>query len=117
MQSDTKKVDRGPAIYVTLGVREDDTILNKYKEIAHHIKDTKEIKEIERIMDVVVSSKALTVPFIFLGGSSGMGKTQTALTIREKLRFERIVLYFLGTQSDETQWIYKPFDHFTAMDS
>ncbi|MFO0004416.1 MAG: hypothetical protein ACK559_25140, partial [bacterium] len=99
----------------SLIINEDDEHLKRYKEIAEHIKDTSEVLEIERIIDEIVSLKKYPIPFIFLGVSSGMGKTQTALTIREKFRPERLVLYFLGSHSDLTQLVYQPFDLITSI--
>jgi hypothetical protein len=42
-----------------------------------------------------------------------MGKTQTALAIREKFISQRLVLYFLGTLSDISQPVYEPFVEIT----
>lgn len=93
----------------SLSIDENNSRLMEYKEIAMHLKDTKEIIEIERIIREIESSGLDPVPFIFLCGSSGIGKTQTALTLREKLRSERLVLYLLGVVGDLMQLIYQPF--------
>jgi transcriptional regulator with GAF, ATPase, and Fis domain len=84
-----------------LVVNEEDESLIVYKDISTIIGNSSEIHEIENIIKMVESA-ASPIPFLFLAGSSGMGKTQTAQTIREKLKSQRMVLYFLGTLSDNS---------------
>jgi hypothetical protein len=97
-------------------VDENDSELVKFKRIAQCLQTSPELQEIDTIIKKVESTPVQQeVPFIFLGGSSGTGKTQTAIAIRERYRPERIVLYVLASLApEESQRIYKTFDNVTS---
>ena len=66
-----------------------DSIYDKYIKLGHELKDSEIIKKLLcRINSLEEQGKMLSasrsedaLPFIFLDGSSGMGKTQTAFTL------------------------------------
>lgn len=84
--------------------------LVRYKEIARDLFSAPEIRNI--LVELQDMSRSGNVTeFLFLNGSSGMGKTQTALTIRELILAEnRPVFYMLAEPiSENFQDIYKAF--------
>src|SRR4051794_18008333 len=86
------------------------------KKKSRRLKDSKEVKRIVKMIDQVKVLEGEDVPFIFLEGSSGMGKTQCALAIRQKLlEQKRIVHYFLAKSStSKSQDVYKAFREISA---
>ncbi|KAJ3270987.1 hypothetical protein HDV01_007137 [Terramyces sp. JEL0728] len=58
----------------------------------------------------------IDIPFIFLGGSSGTGKTQTALAVRKRISKDRKAYYLLYKSPGENgQKIYLNYDEITKL--
>lgn len=86
------------------------TALARYKEVAQYLSDSPEIAAIVRGINEMGESLGV-MEFMFLQGSSGMGKTQAALTVREIMfRQGKPVFYMVAEPiKDHSQAIYKVF--------
>lgn len=89
--------------------------MTAYRSLASHLQEDKSVKAVcERLL--YITSKEPNsdeeVPFIFVGGSSGSGKSQMAFSIMSKLANQRRVHYFLFEVPRVTsQPIYKCFQN------
>eukprot|EP00474_Spongospora_subterranea_P006270 CRZ06728.1 hypothetical protein [Spongospora subterranea] len=84
---------------------------HSYTEIATKLSDDDSVKRLITLIQKVESCPATpNPPFIFLEGSSGVGKTQMAFNVMNALTTERFILYLVATPcSENAQDIYKMF--------
>lgn len=84
--------------------------LQTYNNIAEALKDDESVNALEHVLLEITSGSTSDVPFLFLEGSSGSGKSQMAFNLKEKLRRSRQCCYFLFERVRETsQDIYRNF--------
>ncbi len=90
-------------------IDENDPELKRYNAISDGILTSSELLRIEEIIKSVHVSSGLDPKFIFLEGSSGTGKTQTALAIRRKFSPQKVLYLLARTLGDRDQQIYHVF--------
>jgi hypothetical protein len=90
---------------------ENNEALMTYQSIAEALKNDESVERMDRILEQMVF-KYDHIPFMFLEGSSGSGKTQMAFNIMAR-RTDMVCFYFLF--SKPTQRIYSNFSGISAL--
>jgi hypothetical protein len=88
----------------------------RYMTIAATLKNDESVLEIcDRLMDITSSKFEHDVPFVFLEGSSGSGKSQMAFNIMSRLEKERECFYLLfEAPGSNAQKIYQNYTNISS---
>ena len=88
----------------------------KYQEIATHINGHLSVAELVQKIEQLRSAKfTADAPFIFLEGSSGVGKTQMAINLMSIFDKHEIFYMLASTTVEPMQDIYRYFNRITQM--
>ena len=102
-------------INATITVK-DTASFKEYARISEYCKDSVDnlFRQVDTLSADFLTNK-VAVPFIFLSGSSGMGKSQLAISCFQRASRDRHVWYFLFSDGETTQEIYESFSSISSL--
>ena len=88
----------------------------RYQKIASHLVNEPSVLQLNDLIEELRTGEVQPgMAFVFLKGSSGIGKTQMAMTLLSIFDSKQIFYMIATTKLDHTQDIYRYYDHITNL--